>query len=67
MTAHFVDLIVIEEAKGCLGYAVNYLGDSTLRYSPEKSGYAGLGDFEIKYAWDINPKDEHYGKPYYER
>ena len=72
VTAHFVDLVVIEEAKGCLNYAISRLGnydirESDVRYFPDELGCAGLDGFEIKHAWDVDPKDRHYGKPYYER
>ena len=67
VTASFVDLVVVQEAKGYLGYAISHLGDTELRLTPDgQDNPEGYG-CEIKYAWELNPKDEHYGKPYYER
>ena len=67
VSTHFVDLVIIEEAAGCFSYTISHLGESDVRYFPDELGCAGLDGFEIKHAWDVDPKDRHYGKPYYER
>jgi hypothetical protein len=63
VTAFFIDLVVIKEAKN-ISYAISHLGDSELKYFP--NGEKDSDGYGIKYAWDLNPKDEHYGKPYWE-
>ena len=66
--ATFVDLVVAQETRNCLGYAISHLGDSELRYFPEElENLRDENGYEIKYAWDLSPQDEHYGKPYYEK
>ena len=68
ITAFFVDLVVIQEAKGRLGYAISFLGDSELKYFPKEPESPRDEDgYGIRYAWDLDPKDKYCGKPYYER
>ena len=70
VNASMVDLVVTEKEKdrAGLGYALDYVDNGAeIKYFSSKT----MNDerdygYPVKYAWDLDEDDEHYGAPYYE-
>lgn len=64
-----VDLVVIKRKDvDMLNYDLHHVGSNTeiKFFSDEIKNDERDYGYIVKYAWDLNPKNEHYGRPYYE-